>query len=166
MKGDISRPDAITAAPTEIVLDDKTGKPLPTVVAVAAAAQSQRIAATPAVAAAPSSNMVAQAPASAQTAPADASPLSSLPVVSSASDTSQAFVKKWLNLGEDADTTSNVVKVYEPEQPVPADVPLPPRRNAAADSAGKPQASLKTPSFAALRAPGGALAYAGAPTQQ
>jgi hypothetical protein len=64
------------------------------------------------------------------------------------------------------------VKVYEPEQPVPSDVPVPPRRNAAADSAAKPQAALKTPSFAALRTPAqpkpipGTLALAGAPGQQ
>jgi hypothetical protein len=116
--------------------------------------------------------MVAQAPAAAQQTPAGNSPLlSPLAVVGGASDTSQTFVKKWLGFSAEPDA-SNVVKVYEPEQPVPSDVPVPPRRNAAADSAAKPQAALKTPSFAALRAPAqpkpipGTLALAGAPGQQ
>src|SRR5580692_417934 len=36
-QSDVSRPDAITSGPSEIALDEKTGKPLPAVVAVAAA---------------------------------------------------------------------------------------------------------------------------------
>ena len=171
-KGDVSRPDAITSAPTEIALDEKTGKPLPAVVAVAAASQAQRGDVVPANVSAPSQNMVAQAPAAAQQTPAGNSPLlSPLAVVGGASDTSQTFVKKWLGFSAEPDA-SNVVKVYEPEQPVPSDVPVPPRRNAAADSAAKPQAALKTPSFAALRTPAqpkpipGTLALAGAPGQQ
>jgi murein L,D-transpeptidase YafK len=171
-KGDVSRPDAIASAPTEIVLDEKTGKPLPAVVVATAASQTQRMAAIPASVSAPSQDMVAQAPAAAQQAPAGNSPLSPLAVVGGATDTSQTFVKKWLNFGAAEPDTAAVVKVYEPEQPVPSDVPLPPRRNAAADSAAKPQAALKTPSFAAMRAPAearpipGALALAGAPVQQ
>ncbi len=69
-QGDVSRPDAITAGPTEIVLDDKTGKPVPPVVKVAETSQAPRVVAvaTPAASApapAPAQNMVAQAPASA-----------------------------------------------------------------------------------------------------
>ena len=45
------------------------------------------------------------------------------------------------------------MKAFEPAQPEPADVPLPPRRNAANDSAGKPQAALRTQSFAAKAEP-------------
>jgi murein L,D-transpeptidase YafK len=169
-QGDVSRPDAITSSPTEVVLDDKTGKPLPPVVAVASASQAQvspRFAAAPA----PAQNMVAEAPASAQTAPASNSPLSPGAIVGGASQSSQTFVKKWLSFGSEPDT-SDVVKVYEPEQPVPSDVPLPPRRDAKVDSASKPQAALKAPRFARVNDKDeaqpipGTLALAGAPLKQ
>jgi hypothetical protein len=48
-------------------------------------------------------------------------------------------------------------------------VPVPPRRNASNESAGKPQASLKAQSFAAQQqkpVPAGTLALAGASQQQ
>jgi murein L,D-transpeptidase YafK len=169
-KGDVSRPDAITAGPTEIVLDDKTGQPIPAVVQVAAASAAQRVVATPASASASSETLVAQTPSSSQ--PASGNPLlAPLAIVGGATDTSTSFVKKWLNFGA-ADDSS--VKVYEPAQPVPSDVPLPPRRDAAGDSSVKPQASLKTQSFAVLRTAipaqpkpiPGTLALAGAPLQQ
>jgi len=119
--------------------------------------------------------MVAQAPASTQPA-SDGLALSPLAIVGGAGQSSEAFVKKWLNFGGDGNDAaeSALVKGYEPAQPVPSDVPLPPRRNAAAYSAAKPQASSKTQSFAAasqmpatLSGPiPGALALAGAPLQQ
>ena len=167
-KGDVSRPDAITAGPTEIVLDEKTGKPVPAVIKVAEASQTQRVQAAPA-----SATTVAQAvPASA--GPAPASPLPSpLAIVDGAADTSQSFVKKWLSFGGGSDASADI-KVYEPAQPEPSDVPLPPRRDAASETVGKPQAALKAPNFAALRATPqaeprpnpAALALAGAPSQQ
>jgi murein L,D-transpeptidase YafK len=169
-KSDVSRPDALTASPIEVALDEKTGKPIPPVVKVAEASQAQRVVATsPAVAAAPApqSTLVAQAPASSGTAAAD-SPAAPAGLVGGASEAGQSFVKKWLNFGSDADT-SNVVKVFEPTQPVPSDVPVPPRRNASNESAGKPQASLKAQSFAAQQqkpVPAGTLALAGASQQQ
>ena len=156
-KGDVSRPDAITSSPTEIVLDEKTGKPFPAVVKVAALAQAQRAGLAPA-----NTTLIAQAPASAQ--PASASPLlSPLALVGGAADSSQSFVKKWLSFGGDA---QNDVKVTEPAQPIPADVPLPPRRDAARETAGKPQASARDQSFAAARPIPGTVAQAGAPLQQ
>ncbi|WP_158816199.1 murein L,D-transpeptidase family protein [Methylocapsa sp. S129] len=167
-KGDVSRPDAITASPTEVVLDDKTGQPVPTVVKVAEATQAQHVGAAPVVASAPAQTMVAQAPASSDATPAG-SPLSPVGLVGGATDASQSFVKKWLSFGGDAADASSAVKVYEPAQPVPSDVPLPPRRNAANDSASKPQASLKVQSFAArptqLKPAPGTLALAAAPSQ-
>jgi murein L,D-transpeptidase YafK len=137
--GDVSRPDAITAGPREIALDEKTGKPVPAVIAVAETSQAQRVGAT-------NRTLVAQAPTSAQP-PADAAP-SPLAVVGEAADSSQSLVKKWLNFSGDAETP-NVVKAFEPAQPEPADVPLPPRRDAANDAAAKPQAAARTQSFAA-----------------
>jgi murein L,D-transpeptidase YafK len=167
-KGDVSRPDAITAAPTEVALDEKTGKPIPAVIKVADASQAQRVGATAVGPTAPGQTMVAQAPASVGPAPA-ASPLSPAAIVGGASDASQSFVKKWLNFGSEPQDP-NLVKAYEPAQPVPADVPLPPRRDASNDSTGKPQASLKTPRFAAAPSQPkpipGTLALAGAPLQQ
>ena len=50
---------------------------------------------------------------------------------------------KWLSFGSDSDP--NVVKGFEPAQPEPADVPLPPRRNAAGEGGAKPQAALHRP---------------------
>jgi len=171
-KGDVSRPDAITSGPTEIALDEKTGKPIPAVIEVAAATEAQRVAATPVTATAPAQALVAQATASTQPAASGPS-LSPLAIVGSAGASSEAFVKKWLNFSA-KDDSADAVKVYEPAQPVPSDVPLPPRRDAAADSAAKPQASLKAQDFAATRESGpaqsrpiqGALALAGAPLQQ
>jgi murein L,D-transpeptidase YafK len=171
-KGDVSRPDAITSGPTEIALDEKTGKPIPEVIKVAATSEAPPVAATPANVAAPAQNMVAQAPASAQPAPAGLS-LSPLAIVGGAGASSQAFVKKWLNFSA-KDDDADAVKIYEPPQPVPSDVPLPPRRDAVAESTAKPQALLKAQDFTAARetAPGqprptaGAFALAGAPLQQ
>jgi murein L,D-transpeptidase YafK len=172
-KGDVSRPDAITSSPTEVALDEKTGKPIPAVVQVAAASQAQRVNA-PAPSApvlASSQALVAQAPASAA-APPSTSALSPLAIVGDAGGASGAIVKKWLSFGSEPET-SNVVKVFEPMEPVPSDVPLPPRRNAAAESPAKPQASLNGQNFAARAtapaprpAPGLALAGAPSPRQQ
>jgi murein L,D-transpeptidase YafK len=166
MKGDVSRADAITSGPTEIVLDEKTGKPIPEVIKVAAAVEAPRPAEAPAQA------LVAQAPVSAQPASTGLS-LSPLAMVGGASASSEAFMKKWLNFTAKDDDAAAVVKVYEPAQPVPSDVPLPPRRDAAADATTKPQASLKAQGFgtaheAAAGSPKpiqGALALAGAPLQ-
>ena len=169
IKSDVSDPDAIAHGPTEIALDERTGKPIPAAITVAATTEPQRVAATPATA--PAQTMVAQAPASAQPAPGGLS-LSPLAIVGGAGASSEAFVKKWLNFSG-KDDSADAVKVYEPAQPVPSDVPLPPRRDASADSAVKPQASLKAQGFAAVRetTPAqprpiqGALALAGAPLQ-
>jgi hypothetical protein len=93
-------------------------------------------------------------------------------MVGGAGASSEAFVKKWLNFtAKDDDATA--VKVYEPAEPVPSDVPLPPRRDAAVDSATKPQASLKGQAFGTAREATtkslgsiqGTLALAGAPSQ-
>ena len=170
-QGDVSRPDAITASPIEVALDEKTGKPVPAVVKVAETSQAQRIGAAPAAPTAPAQTLVAQAPTSPGPAAPGSSPLSPSTIVGGASDASQSFVKKWLGFGGSSDD-ANTVKAYEPAQPVPADVPLPPRRNAAADSASKPQASLRSQSFAAAHPAAeaqpkpGTLALAGAAVQQ
>ncbi len=176
VKADVSDPDAIAHGPTETILDEKTGKPIPAVVKVAAAVETPRAAPTPAAApasaTAPAQAMVAEAPASSQP-PLGGLALSSLAVVGGAGASGEALVKKWLNFGG-KDDGAEAVKVYEPAQPVPSDVPLPPRRDAAADSAAKPQASLKAQGFAAAHetTPASssqaqrAVALAGAPLAQ
>jgi murein L,D-transpeptidase YafK len=146
---DVSRPDALAEGPTEVLVDEH-GKPIPAVVKVAAVDAAR--AATPApkpVASAPADGTsaaakVATAPAAStgesQTASAG-SPLSSVLGVAGSGGT---MVKKWFSFG--SANASNDFKTYEPAQPIPTDVPLPPRRDAAASGpASKPQALLTAP---------------------
>jgi hypothetical protein len=145
---DVSDPDALASGPREVPLDEKTGKPVPAVIKVAETSQAQHLGTTTSAA---NTTQVAQAPASAQP-PAAGAP-SPLAAVGSVADSSGSFVKKWLSFGSDSDP--NVVKGFEPAQPEPADVPLPPRRNAATEGGAKPQAALHRPtdSKVALVAP-------------
>jgi hypothetical protein len=55
------------------------------------------------------------------------------------------MVKKWFSFGSN-DAPPNDLKVYEPAEPVPSDVPLPPRRNAALTGGAKPHAADATAS--------------------
>ena len=116
----------------KIALDEKTGKPVPAVVKVAETSQAQRIGATPAAPSAPPQTPGRAGPRCVAAAASESSPLSPSAIVGGASDASQSFVKKWLSFGGDSND-ANAVKAYEPAEPVPADVPLPPRRNAAAE---------------------------------
>ena len=74
----------------------------------------------------------------AATAPAGAG-TSPLGFVGGVANGSQSMVKKWFGAGDDA----AAVHVFEPEQPIPTDVPLPPRRSASLDAPGA-QASAET----------------------
>ena len=144
---DVSDPDALAAGPTEIELDEH-GKPIPAVVKVAAAESAR--ASSPAKPAAVAASQIAKAQAPAQPAAAPApeatsSSGSALSAVFGVADGS--MVKKWFGLGGH-DSAASDVKVYEPAEPVPSDVPLPPRRNAAINSTPKPQASLAHPHVA------------------
>jgi hypothetical protein len=144
---DVSRPEAIAYGPTEIPLDEH-GKPIPAVVKVAAAdaarAAPVKPAATEAAPAAKAPPATASTPApqpQAQTNEAAASSGSPFSAVMGVADSSGSMVKKWFSFGS-SERASNDVKVYEPTQPMPADVPLPPKRNAAVNAAQKPQAAL------------------------
>jgi murein L,D-transpeptidase YafK len=162
-KGDVSRPDAITAGPTEIALDEH-GKPIPAVMKVAEAdANTRRLGGQ---AWAPPSAQVAVAPAAAKPATAQivnaslvarspdaagpsSDPIGSaiaflpkLPSLGGSSDAGQPFYKKMLGFSGD---DSGAVRIFEPAQPIPADVPLPPRRDASSDAPLKPQAALSGP---------------------
>jgi murein L,D-transpeptidase YafK len=147
---DVSDPEALAAGPTEIELDDH-GKPVPAVVKVAAADSSR---AAQAAKPAPETNQVAKAAAAAPAlqvpsaaapqAPAQtaaAAPANSpFSAVFGAADSGGSMVKKWFSFGSN-DATPNDVKVYEPAEPVPSDVPLPPRRNAALTGGQKQHAA-------------------------
>lgn len=134
---DPSDPDALASGPVEIPLDN-SGKPIPAVVKVANADAQPKVAPAPQPAA-----VAASAPPS---TPAAAAPPSPLNFVSGVADGGQSMVKKWFG-GAD----SPAIRVFEPEQPIPSDVPLPPRRDAALDGHG-PQASAATMRVASLHA--------------
>ena len=119
-RDDSSRPEALVSGPTEIALDNN-GKPLPAVVKVASADPSETSSRAPTAVAATvtTTSQAGSAP----------SPLGFV-------GGGQSLVKKWFGGGDKAEA----IRVYEPEEPIPADVPLPPRRSASLDAPG-PQAS-------------------------
>jgi murein L,D-transpeptidase YafK len=145
---DVSDPDALVSGPAEIPLDEH-GKPMPAVVAVAAkdaarVAAAENQAPAPAkpdgASAAPNASASAStplpAPAATAATEASSSPLSK---VLSVADSSGSTVKKWF--GFNAAAPASELKVFEPAEPIPTDVPLPPRRDAAVSVLQKPQAA-------------------------
>jgi murein L,D-transpeptidase YafK len=143
---DVSDPDALTGGPSVIPLDD-SGKPIPPPAPPPAPA--------PALAAAPASATALSAAPGQAAAPASPSPFG---FVGAAADSGGSTIKKWFGLGG---PESPAIKVFEPEQPIPSDVPLPPRRSAALKPG--PQASNAAPDalkLAAVRPPAKADAAA------
>jgi murein L,D-transpeptidase YafK len=150
---DVSAPEALLEPPREIVLDN-SGKPIPTVVKVANASAEPRPAPsrghTPAVETkvAANSTTVAATPTAADSAAGTApSPLAFV------ADGSKSWVKNLFKVGGD-EPPPPAIQVFEPEEPIPTDVPLPPRRSASVDSpvrmAALPAtASAKPPAAAA-----------------
>src|SRR5271165_5958920 len=59
---------------------------------------------------------------------------------------STSTMKKWFHLGGEQEPAQPTATAYVPDQPIPSDVPLPPRRNASVGQSEKPQ-------HMALRAP-------------
>jgi murein L,D-transpeptidase YafK len=114
---DVSRPDALAEGPREIALDN-SGKPVPAVVQVAAASTR------PAAQATASAAKPALVEAAVATAPAGPAPLA---FVGGVADGSKNLVTKWFKSSD----TPPAIQVFEPAEPIPADVPLPPRRTAA-----------------------------------
>ena len=127
---DPSAPEALAAGPTVIPLD-KSGKPLPPVVKVAAAADIPAPAAAPAVASVPPAAAPVQTAANAT----DASAFGFL---------SGGGVKSFFGLGGSEAQQQPQLRVFEPTQPIPTDAPLPPKRSAALDARG-PQAMAAKP---------------------
>ncbi len=134
-RDDASRPEALASGPVEIPLDNN-GRPIPAVVKVANAdARPNAPGPAPARAA---------VTAAAAATPGSASPLGFVDNVASGG---QSLVSKWFGGGG----SSGSIRVFEPEQPIPTDVPLPPRRAASLSLPG-PQASNGTMRLASLHA--------------
>ena len=118
---DTSDPDALVGGPQEVVLNDPA-KPAPAVVKIAVADAAKQRAASqtrdPGSAASeePKPQAVALASAAAEQ-----------PGIWGASTQN---VKKWLHLGAQDQSSQPAVTAYIPDQPIPTDVPLPPRRDA------------------------------------
>ena len=144
---DTSDPESLVGGPQEIALSD-AAKPAPAVVRVAGADAARQRAAAVAQAATP-----ARAPdddAKPQTVAVASTTMSEQPGVWGSSTQN---VKKWLHLGGQDQAAQPTVTAYVPDQPIPTDVPLPPRRDekslhvalkdsAAAVEAGRDFASL------------------------
>jgi murein L,D-transpeptidase YafK len=158
---DVSDPDALMTGPAEVVIDEH-GQPVPTVVKVAEADAARAATATAKPATIVGASQVAKVATAPQSAPpqtpvqqqASAQPAAApapTETASNGSPLSNVFgsagvVKKWFSFGSSDNAAANDVKVYEPAEPVPTDVPLPPRRDAAMGGAPaatplKPQAS-------------------------
>jgi hypothetical protein len=129
-KYETSRPDALVAAPREIALDN-SGKPVPEVVRVATAVEPKPVAPAPArlLPAAPASEGSVKVAENAATPAAAPSPLG---FVGGVADSSKTLMTNLFRTA--AAETPPIIKVFEPDQPIPTDVPLPPKRSAALDS--------------------------------
>lgn len=143
---DVSRPDAIAAGPHEIILDERTGKPVVDTASQAAPAKSD----VPVAAAA------ASAPAEMTALARDTT--GSLPAATKPATTDQPFYKRLFNFGAAPAPKPPPEPVADspPSQAVPSDVPLPPRRQA---DVTKPQAALTSQKPVAGTKPTGVVAY-------
>ncbi len=115
---DTSDPESLVGGPQEIALSD-AARPAPSVVKVAGADAARQRAAT-AVATASAEDAKPQAVAVASTAAAEQPGLWG---------SSTQNVKKWLHFGGQDQAGQPTVTAYVPDQPIPTDVPLPPRRD-------------------------------------
>ena len=138
---DESDPDALASGPQEIVLNDQP-KPVPAAVKIVAADAAKQHAASAALA---SIQAPAAEPAAATVALASAPAEPSGGVLGGLSGGAQN-VKKWLHLGGQ-EPAPPPVEAYVPDQPIPSDVPLPPRRDETVSDAESPVrlASLHAP---------------------
>jgi murein L,D-transpeptidase YafK len=141
---DESDPDALATGPKEIVLNDRP-TPVPTAVKIAAADAAKLHAASAAPASAPAEAPDAP-PAPATVALASAPAGQSGGILGGLSGGAQN-VKQWLHLGSQEPAPPPPVEAYVPDQPIPSDVPLPPRRdeNASDEESAERLASLHTP---------------------
>jgi murein L,D-transpeptidase YafK len=124
-RDDVSRPEALAVLPQEIVLGEN-GKPMPEVVQVAASAQKPTASF---VTASSSSTPVKLAAATAAPAPVPPSNGGALGFVGGLTDSSKSLMS-----GLVAKVSGEPkMPIYEPSEPIPSNVPLPPKRSAALD---------------------------------
>lgn len=131
LMADVSRPEALASGPVEIALGEAAVKKPPAVQMASAKADAAVAAAT-----------ASSAPARTISAPAVTLPeVTSVAAIAPASepDPASPFYKRWLGLAPDETAKADT---REPAAPEPANVPLPPRRQATAPVA-KPQAALQ-----------------------
>lgn len=132
---DVSRPEAIARGPIDIVLDERTGKPLPSPQAVVTTKVADK---------APGSKTVAVMSAKAEPAASGpATTATNAPQTAATAPGSEPFYKRWLGLGGgQANSASGPapVPVVAPAVQQPANVPLPPRRQTASTPPSKPAA--------------------------
>jgi murein L,D-transpeptidase YafK len=129
---DSSDPDALMSGPREIALSEPA-KAVPVVVKVASGAAK------------PQPASAAATPARGEVALADPKPAAQTGGVLGLWGAGTQNMKKWLHIGGQGDLQPDV-STFAPTEPVPADVPLPPRRDVA-DASGENSLHL-----AALRA--------------
>ena len=153
---DTSDPDAVAAEPREIVLNEsaRTAPAAPAVVKIATAdAAKARKAAQEAEAAPLAETASASADAAGAAAAPGEPPVATQTIAAASTATagvagmwgaSTSNVKKWLHVGGQEEPAKPEATAYVPDQPIPSDVPLPPRRSAALGET-KAQHALKTP---------------------
>jgi murein L,D-transpeptidase YafK len=174
---DASDPEALVGGPQEVVLDEPA-KASPAVVSVAAsdaakqrAAREMETAKAPAVETAPAS--VAPATEANRLASAPAEPVAPSQTIAGAATAAGGVagmwgastnnVKKWLHLGGQGEPATPEATAYVPDQPIPSDVPLPPRRDAALGDGKAQHVARKTRERPAERAEASADAGSQAP---
>jgi murein L,D-transpeptidase YafK len=142
---DESDPDALATGPKEIVLNDQP-MPAPAAVKIIAAADAAKLHATNAAPASASAEAPDAQPVPATVALASAPAGQSGGILGGLSGSAQN-VKKWLHLGGQEPPPPPPVEAYVPDQPIPSDVPLPPRRdeNVSDGESAERVASLHTP---------------------
>jgi murein L,D-transpeptidase YafK len=128
-KFDASRPDALVEGPREIALDN-SGKPVPAVIKVANASAEPHpvVAHVPVVDTPKAGGAATLVSATAESSSPSPAPLG---FVGGVADSGKSLVKNLFKVGADEPPA---IQVFEPEQPIPTDVPLPPRRSASLDS--------------------------------
>ncbi len=121
---DTSDPESLAGGPQEIALSD-AARPAPAVVKVAGADAARQRAATAVAQAAP------PAPAPVEEAKPQVVAVASAtaPEQPGIWGSSTQNMKKWLHLGGQDQAAQPTFTAYVPDQPIPSDVPLPPRRD-------------------------------------
>jgi murein L,D-transpeptidase YafK len=140
---DESDPEALAGGPQEIALD-APGKTTPAAapavvkVATADAAKSRKATEAEADALVETASVPAQPAGTASGAPDQPAAPQTIAVAATAAGgvagmwgASTSNVKKWLHLSGQDESAKPEATAYLPEQPIPSDVPLPPRRSAA-----------------------------------